>query len=216
MCVDSCLMVRREHHLSWWWPSSYHRALTFRLLSVWNQGREKIPSLSKKILPNQHVHAHALQEVISCCCFHLAFSHWMFYSFPGMLIKLMKGETGIELIMFYGSKTQWGLCLFACVFLPQLAEWLTLPDRCWDPGADGDRYKTWARHPGECCSLGCQSWLSALISHSQLNVFIIICIIFSHVIPFFSMLLSLMLFSTEALDYIKVAVLFLEYKLQTK
>lgn len=42
----------------------------------------------------------------------------------------MKGETGIELIMFYGSKTQSGLCLFACVFFSQLAKWLTLPGVC--------------------------------------------------------------------------------------
>lgn len=62
-----------------------------------------------------------------------------------MLIKLMKGETGIELIMFYGSKTQWGLCLVACVFFFQLAEWLTLPDRAHS--ADGDRYEAWEETP---------------------------------------------------------------------
>ena len=123
--------------------------------------------MSKGFLPNQHVHAHALQEVISCCCFHFAFSCWMFYSFPAMLIKLMKGETGIGLIMFYGSKTQWGLCLFARVFFSQLAEWLTLLGRGRASAADGDRYEAWEEHLWEFCSSGCQSHLPALISPSQ-------------------------------------------------
>lgn len=99
--------------------------------------------MSKRFLflPACTVHAHALQEVISCCSFHFAFSRWMFYSFPGMLIKLMKGGMGIELIMFYGSKTQWGLRFFAPVFFSQLAKWLTLPGGCCAPAADGDRYE---------------------------------------------------------------------------
>lgn len=141
--------------------------------------------MSNRFLPNQPVHAHTLQEVISCCCFHFAFSRQMFYSFPGMVIILMKGETGIELIMFYGSKTQWGLCVFARVFFSQLAEWLTLPGGYRAPATDGDQYEAWDRHPWEFFSLGCQSCLPALISYSRLNVFIIICIVFLHVISFF-------------------------------
>lgn len=152
---------------------------------------------------NQHKHTSPIQEVISCCCFHFAFSHQMFYSFPGMLVKSMKGETGIELIMFYGSKTQWGLRFFARVFFSQLTEWLTLAAGCLDPAAEGDRFEAWERHPGEFCSLGCQYCLPLLISHSLLNVFITICISLSHFSSTFYLLCRLPL---RPLDYIKVAV----------
>lgn len=127
-----------------------------------------------------------------------------------MLIKLMKGETGIELIMFYGSKTQWGLCLFARVFFSQLAEWLTLPDRAHS--ADQDRYEAWEETPVGVLLFGV-SELSLCTDITQpFNIFIIICIIFSHVVYFFppwfnQNILLLMLFPTKTLDYIKVAVL---------
>lgn len=128
--------------------------------------REKKSSLKcQRVFSNHHVHAHAVQKVISCCCFRFAFSCWMFYSFPAMLIKLMKGETGIELIMFYGSKTQWGLV--AHVFFSQLAEWLTMLGGGRASAADGDRYEAWEDHLREFCSSGCQSHLPALTPHSQ-------------------------------------------------
>lgn len=155
------------------------------------------------LLPHT-VQPQALQEVISCCCFHFAFSGWMFYSFPGMLIKLMKGGMGIELIMFYGSKTQWGLRVFAPVFFSQLAEWLTLPGGCWAPAADGDRYEAEAPMRVLFIVVGAIS----LIPHSLLNISIIICIVSSLFLPLFNQnTLWLIRFPTEALDYIKVAVL---------
>lgn len=132
-----CLVLTQSPAWSSW-------RLSALMVSVWCEVKIKKRTLlmSKRFLPLPActVHAHALQEVISCCCFHFAFSRWMFYSFPGMLIKLMKGGMGIELIMFYGSKTQWGLCFFAPVFFSQLAEWLTLPGGCCAPAADGDQY----------------------------------------------------------------------------
>lgn len=111
--------------------------------------KKKDPLNVKEVSP--HMHAKTQHKIISSCCFHFAFSCWMFYSFPGMLIKLMNGETGIELIMFYGSKRSVPL---RRVFLPQLAKWLMVPGGCRAPVVDGDRYEAWERHPWEFLFIG--------------------------------------------------------------
>lgn len=110
--------------------------------------KKKDPLNVKEVSPQMHANAH---KIISCCCFHFAFSCWMFYSCPGMLIKLMNGETGIELIMFYGSKRSVPL---RRVFLPQLGKWLMVPGVCRAPVVDGDRYEAWERHPREFLFIG--------------------------------------------------------------
>lgn len=113
------------------------------------------------------VHRH---QVISCCYLHFAFSCFMFYSFPNMLLWELNSSCFMD-------QRHNEVCLLFCAFFPQLAKWLKVVSDWSAPAADGDRWCGWF------CPIG---WHRPLWYHTSCLTESLSSTSASHISPYFT------------------------------
>jgi hypothetical protein len=65
------------------------------------------PSSKALVISPNHLYTKSFCVLVVLVSFYFVFSSMdVLFIYSGMFIKVMKGDKGMELIMFYGSKTQ--------------------------------------------------------------------------------------------------------------